>query len=138
VSLTREEILAARKDRRPARLEVEEWGGAVYVKHLTVADQMELAEHTKPADMPIAVLVACLVDENEEPIFSPADADELSREAFSVVLKVFGFAAKLNGLSTAELEDAVQSFGQARIDPPDIGSDSRSGSPDLESSVPRN
>lgn len=122
MALSREEIFAARKDRKPVELEVPEWGGSVFVKHLTVADQVELQNHTQPGEMPIAVLIATLVDENEEPIFSLADAEELSKEAFPVVLKVFAFVAKLNGLSNAELEEAMRNFEATRPSTPDSDS----------------
>jgi hypothetical protein len=136
MTLSREEIFAARKDRKPVELVVPEWGGSVFVKHLTVADQVELQNHTQPAEMPIAVLIACLVDENEEPIFSLSDTEELSKEAFPVVLKVFGFVAKLNGLSNAELEEAMSNLGAIPPSTTESDSLSQQGEPISEMSAP--
>lgn len=133
MSLTREQILASRGDRKPVRLEVPEWGGSVYIRHLTVADQVMMSEATKPADMPVAVLIACLVDENEQPIFEQADAAELAKESFAVVLRVFSEAARLNGLTTKELDEAMASFGPARAESPSTDSHSLSGDPSQNS-----
>lgn len=131
----RRQILAAQHDRRPVPLEVEEWGVTVYVKYITVDDQIELSEHNTPQDMPIAVLLQCVTDENGERIFTEEDRTELSKEAFAVVLKVFVFAAKLNGLSTVELDAAMANFGSPRTEEAPTESDSRSGMPISETAT---
>ena len=83
----------------------------------------------QPAEMPVAVLIAALVDEDEQPIFLPEDKDELAKEAFSVVLQVFSEVAKLNGLTTKELDEAMEAFGPARSEsgPTDSPSPSEKG-----------
>jgi len=111
MTLTREQILASRKDRKPAPLEVPEWGGEVYVRVLSAKDQAELSDGVKPAEMPIRVLLHCLVNESGQPILKEEDAEALAEEDFPVILRVFAFAAKLNGLSTKELEEAMENFG---------------------------
>src|SRR6266508_842105 len=113
MSLTREEIFASRINRKPVMMSVPEWGGAVYIKHLTVDDQMALSENNSAAEMPVAVLLASLVDEDEQPIFQPEDRDELRKEAFVIILKVFSEAAKVNGLSNKELDEAMLAFATA-------------------------
>jgi hypothetical protein len=137
VSLTREQILAARnrEDRRPIKVTVPEWGGDVYLRVLTVADQIDLAEGVKPAETPIQVLLLCLVDENGTRIFTDEDADELAKEEFPVVLRLFGEAAKLNGLTSNELEAAMAAFSQARDEQPSTGSHSLSGDPSPNSKM---
>jgi hypothetical protein len=123
----REQILASQGERKPEPLEVPEWHATVWLKQMTVADQVALSEGTKPADMPVAVLLHCLVDENGERIFTDDDREALAGESFAIVLRVFVAAAKLNGLSTAELDEAMQSFDRARAEPADNGSRSLSG-----------
>jgi len=125
---TRAAIFAARNERRPVPLEVSEWGVTVYVKYLTVEDQIALAEDNKPTELPVAVIVASLTDEAGERIFEDGDVAELKQEAFSVILKVFSFAARLNGLSTAELDEAMANFGVPPSGAPLSNGDSRSGS----------
>jgi hypothetical protein len=113
MALTREQILASRKDRKPVPLEVPEWGGEVYVRVLSAKDQAELSDGVKPADIPIRVLVHCLVDESGNQILQEEDAEALAGEDFPIIMRVFAFAAKLNGLSTKELEEAMESFAPA-------------------------
>lgn len=98
-----------------------------------MADQVQLSEGTKPAEMPVAVLISALVDENERPIFEPGDRDELAKEAFSVVLRVFSEVAKLNGLTTKELDEAMEAFGPARSESGLTDSPSPSADPSLNS-----
>lgn len=126
MALSREQIFAARALRKPEPLEVPEWGGTVFVKYLTVEEQLEISKHNAPAEMPVAVLVAALVDEDEKPIFGPEDIGELSKEAFSVILKVFAVAAKQNGLSNAELDGAMENLGAIPSSLPRDESGSRS------------
>jgi len=111
VTLTREQILASRKGRKPVLLEVPEWGGEVYVRVLSAADQMVLSDGVEPKEMAIKVILHCLVDEDGERIFGDDDVDELAKEDFPVIMRVFGFVAKQNGLSTKELEEAMENFG---------------------------
>lgn len=113
MTLTREQILAARSDRKPVRLEVPEWGGEVYVRVLSAKDQMRLSDGGKPEDLPVRVLLYALVDENNIRIFGDDDLDELAAEDFTVIMKVFSVVATLNGLSNKELEAAVESFSPA-------------------------
>jgi hypothetical protein len=111
MTLTREQILASRKDRKPVRLEVPEWGGDVFVRVLSAADQMVLSDGVEPKEMALKVIVHCLVTEDGERIFGDDDAGELAKEDFPVIMRVFGFVAKQNGLSTKELEEAMENFG---------------------------
>jgi hypothetical protein len=133
MSLTREEILASRADRRPVPLEVAEWGGTIYLRQLTVTDQVALSENNTPAEMPVAVLIACICDEKGTALFHQADKAELAQESFSIILRVFAEAAKLNGLSTAELDEAMASFERARTSSGPSASPSLSADPSQNS-----
>ena len=113
MTLTREQILAARADRKPQRLEVPEWGGNVYIRVLSARDQMSLSDSSKPEEMPIKVLLHSIVDEHGERILQDEDFEALAGEDFPIIMRVFAFAAKLNGLSTKELEEAMESFAPA-------------------------
>jgi hypothetical protein len=122
VSLSREEILRARTNRKPVPIEVPEWGGVVFAKVLSANDQSTLVEDGVPdGALPVRVLVRALCDENENPLFSEDDAAELGKEAFPVILRVFSVVAKLNGLSNKELEEAVATFGPPQAAGSSIG-----------------
>ncbi len=114
MSLTREEILAAREDRKPQLLEVPEWGGDVYIRVLSARDQMALSDTGKPEETPIKVLIHSIVDEHGERILKDEDFDALAEEDFPIIMRVFGFAAKLNGFSNKELEAAIEGFKPAQ------------------------
>jgi hypothetical protein len=116
MALTREQILASRKDRKPVCLGVPEWGGEVYVRVLSAKDQGDLSEGVKPSEIPIRVLLHCLVDEGGKPILNEDDAEALAEEDFPVIMRVFSFVAKQNGLSTKELEEAMENFAPAPVD----------------------
>ena len=135
MSLTREQILAARhrEDRKPVKVSVPEWGGDVYLRVMTVADQAALSEDVKPLDMPVQVLLHCLVDETGNRLFGEDDADALAQEDFPLVLRLFSEAAKLNGLTSKELEAAMATFEQARDEQPSSGLPSLSGEPSQNS-----
>lgn len=113
MTLTREQILASRAERKPVPLEVPEWGGEVFVRVLSAKDQMELSEGIKPTEMPVKVIIHCLVDEAGEPIFADEDFETLAAEEFPIIMRIFAVVAKLNGLSTRELEEAVETFTSA-------------------------
>lgn len=114
MALSREQILASRANRKPVLLEVPEWGAEpVYVRVLSAKDQAELAEGTQASEMPVRVILHCIVDENGERILSDEDFDALADMDFPVIMRVFAFVAKLNGLSTKELEEAMESFAPA-------------------------
>jgi hypothetical protein len=119
MGLSREAILAARRNRKPVRLEVPEWGGDVWVKVLSAEDQANLAEEGQEGSLsvPMKVLVACLCDEEGTRLFSDEDAAELAKEDAPVIMRVFSFAAKTNGLTTTELDEAMASFGTG----PEVG-----------------
>jgi hypothetical protein len=113
VSLTREQILASRHDRKPVPFDVPEWGGTIWLRVLSAADQLAISEGLEARNVPLRVLVTCIVDDEGNRIFADDDADELAKEDFPIIMRVFGQAAKLNGLSNVELEDALASFAQA-------------------------
>jgi hypothetical protein len=137
MSLTREQILAARhrEDRKPVKVEVPEWGGDVYLRVMTVADQVALSEDVKPAEMPVQVLLHCLVDETGTRLLEEEDAEALAEEDFPLVLRLFGAAAKLNGLTSKELEEAMAGFEQARDEQLSTDSLSLSGGPSQNSKM---
>lgn len=114
MALTREQILNSRRDRKPVAYEVPEWGAEpVYVRVMSAKQQAELSDGHATADIPLLVLIHCLVNENGEQILTEDDLEALSNEDFPVIMRVFAFVAKLNGLSTDELEAAMQNFARA-------------------------
>ncbi len=112
MTLTRAQILASRGDRKPVRLEVPEWGGEVFVRVMSAKDQAALSEDVKASELPIKVILHCLVDEKGQRILSDDDFEALFEEDFPIIMKVFAFVARLNGLSSKELDEAMANFEQ--------------------------
>lgn len=114
MSTPRERILAKSKAKR-VPFYVDEWEETVFIRMLSVDDQAELSQGKSQAEMVSAVLIASLEDEEGTPIFLAEDDEAIRKMPFIAVLEVFGEAAKLNGLTNKELEEAMESFRQARI-----------------------
>src|SRR6266511_307714 len=112
MDLTREQILAAPRKRAPVPFEVPEWGGTVYIKVLSAGDQVKMSSNGRAeAEMPIWLLVGCLVSKDGARLFTDEDVPALLEEEFPVIMRIFSEAARHNGLSTKELDEAMQSFG---------------------------
>lgn len=109
----RERVLALQTDRKPSPLTFEGWGPDIYVKVLSSDDQLRLSEAVEGREMPLQIVLACLVDVDGERIFTDEDRDALGAFPFPEIMTVFGEVAKLNGLSNAELEEAVAVFAPA-------------------------
>jgi hypothetical protein len=118
-ALTKEEVFQAIARRRTEvdPLEVEEWGGMIYIRRLD-ADDLEktglLDGVESVANMAVQLMVTCVANERGEPLFTESDMKELARTEFPVVLKVFGAVAKANGLSNEGLEEAMAAFAGAQ------------------------
>lgn len=117
----RSRVLALQTDRKPQPLAFEGWGDGIYVRVLSAADQAELAEGVEAKRMPILVILHCLVDSDGERIFADGDESQLGAFPFPEVVQVFGEVAKLNGLSTKELDEAMESFAPAPDEQRSIG-----------------
>ena len=131
----REKIEAAqtRPDRKPKPMDVPEWGTTVYLRKLTVDDQIALSEGVEAKDMPVKVLLHCLVDEDGERALTDEDAALLGKEDFPLILRLFAEAAKLNGLSSKELDEAMAAFGPARSESGPTDSPLLSAVPEMSS-----
>lgn len=108
----RERVLALQEDRKPHALTFEAWGPGIYIRVLSANDQILLGEGDEKT-MPLRIVLACLVDVDGERIFGDEDLSALGEFPFPEVMTVFTEVAKLNGLSSKELEEAVQSFAPA-------------------------
>jgi hypothetical protein len=117
----RARVLAIQTDRKPQPLDFPEWGDDIYIKVLSADDQADLAEGTEAKAMPLQVILHCLVDQDGERIFGDQDAAELGAFPFPEIMQVFGKVAKLNGLSTKELDEAMASFAPAPDEQRSIG-----------------
>jgi hypothetical protein len=128
MSELRDRILASREGRdRPAPLYVEEWGETVWIRILSAGDQEMMSESGGGSkfELPVRVMIRALVDEAGEPIFTEEDLPALMAEDFPVVFRVFAAVAKANGLTTAELDEAIARFPGRSGPAPDLPDSAR-------------
>lgn len=118
--LSRDEILAkiAERKRGLEPEEIPEWGGAVFIRRLSMEALEESGyfsgEEEGTAAMTIRLLVACLSDAEGNGLFSPDDGPALMEAEAGIAMRLFAKAAKINGLSKKGLDEAVAAFGEAR------------------------
>lgn len=113
MSETRERLLALQKDRKPQRLDFPAWGDDIYIRVLSANDQADLLVEGEEKRLPLRIILHCLVDSDGERIFTDEDESALGEFPFPEIMAVYGQAAKLNGLSSKELEEALADFAPA-------------------------
>jgi hypothetical protein len=109
----RARVLGLQADRKPVPLDYDPWGTDLYIRVLSANDQVRLSEISDENSMPLLIVLHCLVDFEGERIFTDADMEALGNFPFPEVMEVFAKVAKLNGLSTDELDEAMTRFAQA-------------------------
>ena len=106
--LTKEQILQS-SDIKTETVFVSEWGGDVKVKTLTAAEHSQLiADGEGEANntfMP-RLVSACVVDEDNNRLFTAADLDALKEKSLAAILSIFKVARDINGLGDDEQEKA--------------------------------
>lgn len=107
----RDQILAA-DDRQTEKIDVPEWGCAVYVQVLDGFGRAQfeaLCEGKKPADGRIMerLLVCTLVDENGQRLFEGTEEDvlALSKKNAAPLFRLFKVASRLNAIGADAVED---------------------------------
>lgn len=113
--LNKDQILTA-EDLPFRDIEVPEWGGTVRVRTMTAAEGTEFMEiiEAKAGEkgaqqfLREKLLVMTLVDEKGARIFSMDDIAALRGKSPAILNKLFAESAGINGMKTAEGEDAVE------------------------------
>lgn len=133
VLLSREQILEA-DDLARELVNVEEWGGHVYVRALTGAErdafEQSLVEErivgrgrqretTRTVNMRNARAKLCaltICDEQGERLFTDADVQDLGKKSAAALTRVYEVAARLSGLTDEDMEELT---GNSDDDPSD-------------------
>lgn len=117
--LSRDAILSA-EDLGREEVEVPEWGGSVYVQAMsgTERDAYEssiieinqdakgnVSTTRKMENARAKMCARCIVGEDGERLFGDADIDALGRKSAKALDRVYAVAARLNGMSDADLEE---------------------------------
>ena len=126
--LDKEQILGA-DDLPVERLDVPEWGGAVFLRTLTGAErdafEASYVERDPDGKDPAArlhnfrarYLVRVLADAEGHLLFGPDDADALGGKSGKALEKLFAAARKLNGMSTEDVKELTENFTETQAEP---------------------
>ena len=124
-SLTKQAILQA-KDQVLERVEVPEWGGAVYVRSITArergiieADAAKFRE-SKGKDASFArtftsrLASMAICDENGERLFSDNEVDQLAGKNAAVIARISEVSQRLSGFSKEDVDELEKNLPQAQ------------------------
>jgi hypothetical protein len=117
--LSRQQILDA-DDRKRERVSVPEWGGEVIIRSLSGTDRDQFEEsilvkvnNGKKRDITLRnirskLLVLCIVDEQDTPIFSIEDIQRLGMKSAAALTRCFEVAQRLSGIGDQDLEELAK------------------------------
>jgi hypothetical protein len=100
--LTRDDILTAGQPATET-VEVPEWGGAVIVRELTVAEVFSIGPsglQAMTAEVVARLLAAALVDAEGNRLFTPEQASEIAGMKMGPVMRLLPVITRLSGLDT--------------------------------------
>lgn len=126
-ALTREAILAA-TDLKPTRVEVPEWGGFLYVRHLTGTERGALeAEAIADKKNHIVTLrsrmaARCICDEAGNRLFNDSDIEAMGKKSQVALDRVLEAINQTNALG----DEGVSAAGESSTGDPSAGSGSSS------------
>ena len=112
--LTKEEVLAA-ADRVPEELEVEEWGGAIMLRALTVSQRAALLETAKGDDGELdteRLTVFGFIAGVSDPKFGPTDYKGLAERSAGAMDNVIKRLWAMSGIDTDDEDDVEEDFSQ--------------------------
>lgn len=104
--LSRQAILDARPPTETVA--VPEWGGDVIVRALSVNDANKFGDIQKETAMG-ALIVASVVDEAGQPVFTEADIPALQEKSFAALKRVQDAVLRVSGMDQASPKDSGNS-----------------------------
>lgn len=119
MGLTPEEIrarvLSLQNDRKPIPLEFPAWGDDLYIRVISGKDQEELEAVPEAESRKIVyrIILHCLVNVDGERIFGDDDEEALREFPAPELMQVYVKIGKVNGLTSKEIEEAVENFVHA-------------------------
>jgi hypothetical protein len=128
--LNKQQILEA-PDIKKELVAVPEWGGEVYVKGMSgserdnfeaaIIERRGKATRVNLKNIRARLAAACICDEQGNPLFTPADVEDLADKSAAALGRVYDVASRLSGIGEAdidELADGLKSdpFGDSPSD----------------------
>lgn len=103
--LSKSEILGA-LDLPTERVEVPEWGGAIFIRPLTAAEQDRLQRDPNIAENVNARLAClCIVDETGAQLFTEDDVEALGKKSAAAMARVVQAMARVNAATLLHREE---------------------------------
>jgi hypothetical protein len=122
VVLTRDAILGRQWRPKIVRVEVPEWGGAVFVKELSgkERDQFEISQlegkgankRVNYVNMRAKLVAYATCDENGKRLFNEADAVRLGDQSAKALTRIYSAASDLSGLTPEDVEELTKELGE--------------------------
>lgn len=120
MTLSKSEVVAAIAARRKETrtVAVPEWGGDILIRRLSAGDldATGMMSGLDDSEQILKALALSIVADTGDPYFTLEEIRTLDDVDAVVTLKLFVEVAKLNGMSTPELEEMVAGFDAAQPD----------------------
>ena len=120
-ALTKAKILEA-QDLPREELDIPEWGGSVWVRTMTGCERDAWEQSivsggkTDLTNIRARMAVKVVVDEKGERLFDDAEAKQLGRKSAPALDRIFAVAQRLNGLSSADVDELEKNSGTSHGD----------------------
>lgn len=120
--LSRDEILKV-DDLKTEDVDVPEWGGTVRLRALTGAERDKFEASTverkgnnvkqNMQNFRARLVSLCIVNENNERMFSPPDISALGSKSSIALQRLFDKCSEMNGMSDKDIEELTENFDAA-------------------------
>jgi hypothetical protein len=111
----REAMRAASTASELVAVDVPEWGRKVFLRRMSVRDQFARQDKERdPKMVAILVTIDAICDESGARLLSDDDLELMLDQPIGVIMPLMTEAARLNGITSKELDEAMQTFRNAR------------------------
>lgn len=102
-------------DRKPIELFIPEWNGYVKIKHMSGAERDKWESSNKRKDgsfdynnFRARLAVLTLLDENNQPMFTPAEINDLGKKSGVALDRIFTVILETNKITEKDVEDMAK------------------------------
>jgi hypothetical protein len=102
-------------DRKPIELYIPEWNGYVKIKHMSGAERDKWESSNKRKDgsfdynnFRARLAVLTLLDENNQPMFTPAEISDLGKKTGVALDRIFTVILETNKITEKDVEDMAK------------------------------
>lgn len=111
--LNKHQIFAA-DDLKFKIVNMQEWGGDVKIRVMTVGQQLEfdkfIASNPDDKEMAFYLIIRSCLDEDDKPLFNDDDKELLKNKSSESILHLFNEILELNKQQPGNVEDAAKNY----------------------------